>query len=109
MASIALLGVSAVALGRSGGGNVLSGRAAVMAAARDSFRFVQEVDARAVDSGQVPRSGCVQDCLGSIAIWGDSHAMALLPAVESFAVRSGRSCWQLTHSQTAPAVSIWKP
>ena len=109
LTSLALVGVSAGAWGLSEAGNVLSGRAAVMAAARDSFRFVQEVDARAVAAGQVPRSGCMQDCKGSVAIWGDSHAMALLPAVESFAVGSGRSCWQLTHSQTAPAVSIWKP
>lgn len=109
VAALGLLAAVAFVGSRQPSLNALSGKAALMAAARDDFQFVREVTAEDVRAGRVPRIGCLQDCAGSLAVWGDSHAMALVPATEAIAARTGRSCWLLTHSQTAPAVSVWKP
>jgi len=40
----------------------------------------------------------------TILVWGDSHAMALLPGIEAASAEAGLSTCAATHSSTAPAV-----
>jgi peptidoglycan/LPS O-acetylase OafA/YrhL len=69
--------------------------------ARDSMAFLSEVTADQVRSDQLPRFGVAKGtprCL----VWGDSHAMALIPGIDAACKSRGVLGFQATHSLTAP-------
>ncbi len=46
---------------------------------------------------------------GTVLVWGDSHAMAVMPAFDEFLKNKGLSGWQATTSATAPLLdAYWK-
>lgn len=59
-----------------------------------------------IKNGKLPPVIGSQDKLPSIVLWGDSHACALVPAIERSASAHHRSCYVLTLFDHPPALGI---
>jgi peptidoglycan/LPS O-acetylase OafA/YrhL len=74
-------------------------------AAQDSQGFLDEVQVDQVRSRELPRFGAAQGprkCL----IWGDSHAMSLVPGLDAACKSRGICGLQATHSSTPPLLDF---
>jgi peptidoglycan/LPS O-acetylase OafA/YrhL len=74
-------------------------------AAVDEKEFIHELTPESIRGGDLPRLGAGEGKL-SVLLWGDSHAMALAPAVDELLLKSGLSGKIATHSSTAPLVEF---
>lgn len=63
--------------------------------------FINELTVEDVQAGKLVHIGS-SDKLPSVLVWGDSHAMAVLPAFDEFLRRKNLSGTAATHSTTAP-------
>lgn len=85
----------------------LSGRALEYAQARD-WRAGQ-MKCLLLNSDQVQDRACLlganKDATATRLLWGDSHAAALLPAIEGNATREGRPVWLYSMSGCPPVIS----
>ena len=68
--------------------------------------FIHEVTLENAEAGNFPLFGDENQQSCSLAVWGDSHAMALMPAVASVSRRLGIKGMQATHSSTAPLLNF---
>jgi len=60
--------------------------------------------------GAVPVYGSLPDrAANSIALWGDSHAISLLPAFDLCATEANVSVYVISHSSTPPLMDTWYP
>jgi len=76
--------------------------------ARDSKAFISEVTTDQVRLDQLPTFGLARGnprCL----VWGDSHAMALMPGIDAACRSRGILGFQATHSLTAPLLDYVFP
>jgi peptidoglycan/LPS O-acetylase OafA/YrhL len=74
-------------------------------AARASNEYYFNIKPEQVQSGELPVFGdetAPANCL----IWGDSHAMALVPALDEACREAGMSGLQATHASTAPLLEF---
>jgi peptidoglycan/LPS O-acetylase OafA/YrhL len=77
-------------------------------AAKSSRRYTGDVSLDRVRKGEFPRIGA-RDLTESIAIWGDSHAMALLPGFDESAKASRIAGIFATRSSTPPILDFLVP
>ncbi len=75
------------------------------AAAENDNAFRNEVSAEAADAGDFPRCGASNAPIGCL-VWGDSHAMALMPVIDDICRDNGIGLIQATHSSTAPLLGF---
>ena len=72
---------------------------------RDS-RFMHESDVQDVPRNLL-RFGD-NDASPEVLIWGDSHAMAILPAIEALCQKTGTTACAATHSATPPVIGYFR-
>lgn len=75
------------------------------AAAENDNAFRYEVTAEAAEAGDFPRCGASNAPIGCL-VWGDSHAMALMPVIDDICRDQGIGLVQATHSSTAPLLGF---
>jgi len=68
-------------------------------------RFIIELGSSDVPE-RLPRLGN-PDTPAEVLIWGDSHAMAIVPAIESLCQEEGLTARVATHSSTAPVIEYF--
>jgi peptidoglycan/LPS O-acetylase OafA/YrhL len=76
-------------------------------AARNSKAHIHEIDARRVRHRDLPSFGDRQGRLRCL-VWGDSHAMAIVPGVDAACQSRGVRGIQATHSSTAPVLEFFQ-
>lgn len=59
-----------------------------------------------VIDGKLARHGCENQCEGRILLWGDSHALALLPVLEEISQDRNLRLFRATYSRSAPVISM---
>jgi peptidoglycan/LPS O-acetylase OafA/YrhL len=84
----------------------LDPRAIAFASAKDSKGFIHEMSASHVLDGEVPHFG-VADGRHRCLVWGDSHAMALVPGIDAACKTHRMQGFQATHSATAPVLDFY--
>jgi peptidoglycan/LPS O-acetylase OafA/YrhL len=75
------------------------------AAAKNSSGFIRQVTPEQANRGDFPTFGASHGKLTCL-IWGDSHAMALVPGLDAVCKDRGISGFQATHSATAPILDF---
>jgi len=107
LAMAVLVVIGAVVRSSDGFPQRLSGKALEYAQARD-WRAGQ-MKCMLVTSDKVPDKACLlganKDVPATQLFWGDSHAAALLPAIEDNATREGRPVWLYSMSACPPILS----
>ena len=81
-------------------------KAAVFAAtSRMDWKFIRELGVEDVPENLV----CLGDAeaAAEVLVWGDSHAMAILPAIDSLCRETGIAGRAVTHSSTAPVLQYF--
>jgi peptidoglycan/LPS O-acetylase OafA/YrhL len=73
--------------------------------ARDSRRIVSEPSIREISEGKLPHFGAATGG-GLCLVWGDSHAMALIPGIDAACKDVGIRGVQATRNSTAPLVNL---
>lgn len=76
------------------------------AASKSRFRNFPEVSAKQVREGDVPGFG-VKESSRKCLLWGDSHAMMLVPGIEAACESHNIQGYQATHSETAPVLDFF--
>jgi hypothetical protein len=74
------------------------------AAAKADMAFINEHTVEDVRSGGVPIGVAGSSLRPTVLVWGDSHAMAALPAIDAFLKEQAISGRAVTHSATAPVL-----
>ena len=78
--------------------------------ARNDVGFLNNLTVEDVRAGRlVPIGVNDPDLPVSVVVWGDSHAMAALPAFDIFLKEMGRVGKAATHSGVPPLVDVWWP
>lgn len=75
--------------------------------AKLDMHYKVEVTKANIVEGNVPKVG--QAAEESVFVWGDSHIMAAMPAIESFVEEYGVSARVVTRSSTAPTLNWYRP
>lgn len=70
--------------------------------AKNDIGFVFETFEEDVRSDDLPRLGLSSEESSEVLIWGDSHAMAMLPVFDEMLKAAGLNARVATHSSTAP-------
>lgn len=83
----------------------LSTQRQIFSNAKSDMSFINELTTQDVNTGKLVAIG-VQNLAQqpSLFVWGDSHAMAALPAIDIFLKEKGWSGRAATHSSTAPVL-----
>ena len=77
--------------------------------ARQDHSFIQEMTADQIRSGAMLRIGAIEPGLApAVFVWGDSHAMAALPAIDALLTEKGIAGRAATHSGWPPLVEWFK-
>lgn len=74
-------------------------------AVRSSTLFVTQVSADDIRRGNLPVFGVAGEARKCM-VWGDSHAMALIPGIDAACRRIGCQGYQATHSSTPPILDF---
>ena len=103
-AGIAAVFAAGVALaGLQGIPKRLSPKSLAFAKAREDMEFIHDLSLEDARSGRLPLLGVPDpNAPISLLVWGDSHAMAAMPAIDRFLKDRGLTGRQATHSATAP-------
>lgn len=89
--------------------NRVSAQALAAIEAESDRAHIYEVETNDIRTGNAPRIGAVEAGLEpALLVWGDSHAMAALPAIDEFLTDNGLSGCVATHSSTAPVIGWFK-
>lgn len=75
------------------------------AAAVEEKAFIHEITIEQIQAGDLPILG-KPNGKPSVLLWGDSHAMALAPAVDECLKKMALSGQMITHSSTAPLINF---
>jgi peptidoglycan/LPS O-acetylase OafA/YrhL len=77
-----------------------------LASAKSDMAFINELTADDVRAGKLVPVGVADSTLRpAVLVWGDSHAMSALPAVDAFLKERGLAGRAATHSATAPVLN----
>lgn len=76
------------------------------AAAKDDSAFIQNLDGEGVPGNLIPFGA--SNGSPSVFVWGDSHGMAILPAVDAACAELGLTGRAATASSTAPLLDWYK-
>lgn len=86
--------------------NRLTSHALQIIAARNQIGIINELTAQDVLENKVtPIGELSEDLSPRVLVWGDSHAMAILPAVDTLLKENGISGRAATHSGVAPLLN----
>lgn len=78
--------------------------------ARYDVAFLKEVSTEQVSRGELlPIGAAESSAKPAVLVWGDSHAMAALPAIDSLLKERNLAGMAATHSATAPLLNWYKP
>ena len=99
--ALLLLAGSLVIEAREGMPHRFDQRAVAYAAGRASRLFRHEVTTKMVKEGELPTFGAV-DGRRTCLVWGDSHAMALVPGIDAACKACGIKGYQVTQSSSPP-------
>ena len=103
LASIFALGI--LCWGMQGLPGRFSPQMLAYAAARSDIGYIGELTVEDIRQDRVPEIGTSGPSTPpSVLVWGDSHAMAALPAIDQFLKEKGLSGRAITHSSTAPVL-----
>jgi len=87
----------------------LPSQAQEFANARFDSAFINELTLDDIRAGKLVPIGATNSTLPpTVLVWGDSHAMAALPAVDAFLKEKGLAGRAATHSATAPVLDWYK-
>ncbi|TWT79220.1 O-acetyltransferase OatA [Planctomycetes bacterium CA13] len=106
--SMAVVVLAAVVVSSNGFQDRVSEKTLAYRRAKKSIAFVQQVKTADIQRGGVPTFGSdsgKSKCL----VWGDSHAMALVPAINAACEQSNIKGFQATYSATAPLLDFVYP
>ena len=108
LASIFALGI--LCWGMQGFPHRFSPQMQSYARARSDTGLIIELTTEDIAKDRVPPIG-VRDLTvhPTVLVWGDSHAMAALPAIDQFLKENGLSGRAITHSSTAPVLGWYVP
>lgn len=73
-----------------------------LAEGQSDFSYINELTIDDIPNGMVPIGE--NGDRPTVYVWGDSHAMAILPAIDAACKEVGRSGRAITHSATAPVL-----
>ena len=83
----------------------LSQKAQLFAKAESDKAFINDHSTQDVMNGNIAKIGVdTPSPMPKVLVWGDSHAMAALPAIDAFLAEKGLSGYSVTHSSTAPVL-----
>lgn len=85
-----------------------SSRLEEIANARLDFAFSNDLTERDLHAGNLVDLGVSSSRRPTIFVWGDSHAMAALPALDAFLMEKGLKGLAATHSSTPPVLNWFK-
>lgn len=86
--------------------NRLSAHALQIIAERNRIGIIDELTAQDVlENNVTPIGELSEDLSPRVLVWGDSHAMAILPAVDTLLKENGMSGRAATHSRGAPVLN----
>ena len=100
-----LIGVSIVVYAGEGLPSRVSTESIRLYSARSSRAFINDVSVEEARSGNLPRFGSPNGGVRCL-VWGDSHAMALMPGIDSACQKLGVQGFQATHSSTPPLLDF---
>ena len=80
-------------------------KAVTYAAAKNSFSSLHNIPTKQVQDGELPAFGQPEGAHKCL-IWGDSHAMALVPGLDAACKTHGILGLQATHANTAPLLDF---
>lgn len=76
----------------------------------NDLSFANEVSVADAESGKlVPIGSSNPNVKPTVLIWGDSHAIAAIPALDQYLKNKNLAGWAATHSATAPVVEWFRP
>jgi peptidoglycan/LPS O-acetylase OafA/YrhL len=105
--TLAALVITSFAIWQSDGvRNRLPVEAQNFADARHDFAFLNELNAADIPDGLVPLGTLGK--VPKVLVWGDSHAMAILPAIDAVCKEEGYGAIAATASSTAPLLDWYK-
>lgn len=82
----------------------VSPQANAAAAAKFDMSFIHELTPDDIVQGRLVPLGSPTGGRPRVLAWGDSHAMAAMPAVDAWLAEQGLAGWAATHSATTPVL-----
>jgi SGNH domain (fused to AT3 domains) len=77
--------------------------------AKFDLAFKNEVTTNDISAGRLVQIGATDPALHPVVlVWGDSHAVAAMPAIDAFLKEKGLAGLAATHSDTAPVLDWYK-
>ena len=105
----AVLGLGLLCLKLGGFPQRLPRQAQRFADAKSDMAFINELSTQEVRAGKLVPIGARDAGLKpAVLVWGDSHAMAAMPAVDAFLREQGVAGRAATHSSTAPVLDWYQ-
>lgn len=75
------------------------------AQAKNDIGFVSEATRENIEKDELPSIGVIKESPPDFMIWGDSHAMSMMPAIDQFLVERKLTGLVATHSSTPPVLN----
>ncbi len=108
LSGVVLIALSGSMIATDGIKNRFDKQTNAYVAAMNSKKYAHNVTTEQVRSGRLPSFGAEQGPIGCL-IWGDSHAMALIPALDATCRKRGIQGVQATRSSTPPLLDFARP
>jgi peptidoglycan/LPS O-acetylase OafA/YrhL len=75
---------------------------------KDRFATFEDLSVQAARAGRLPTIGAKSDAAPAVLVWGDSHAIAALPAIDALLEERGLAGRVAIHSATAPVLDWYQ-